>query len=100
MANGKPGLAGSYAGSPRRSGAISRMMTTATAGSRCSGCFGCRVAECWPLRVRIRRLGGAVEWSDFEGPLSSGGYDVLGPFLFNAEQYDRELAAILARAAD
>lgn len=63
------------------------------------GC-DCGVAECWPLRVRIRRLGGTVEWSDFEGPLSSGGYEALGPFLFRADEYDREIAAILARAAE
>jgi hypothetical protein len=63
------------------------------------GC-DCGVAECWPLRVRVRRLGGTVEWSDFEGPLASGGYEALGPFLFNVEQYDREVAAILARAAE
>ena len=62
--------------------------------------FGCECGEpeCWPLRVHVRRLGGTVEWSGFQQPHRPWSYEALGPFLFHAEQYDREVAAVLRRA--
>lgn len=96
-ADGQPDLAGSYAGltpaewAEAQPDELGRVTVV--------GC-DCGVAECWPLRVRIRRRGGTVEWSDFEQPYRNWSYEALGSFLFRTEEYDREVAAILARAAE
>ena len=55
------------------------------------GCT-CGVVDCWLLQVRITLSGSSVRWSEF-GQFHRPGwkYD-LGPFEFEREQYESELA--------
>jgi hypothetical protein len=61
------------------------------------GC-GCGEVGCWPLEACIQLNRGAYRWSDFSQPhRPSRDYSALGPFLFNAEQYEAALAALAAK---
>lgn len=94
--DGEPGLAGAYRGL-RPDQWVDLPEQYGDGRAAVLGCV-CGEVGCWPLRVRIRRLGGTVVWSDFDQPNRGWSCDTLGPFVFLTEEYDRAVAAV-ARAA-
>ncbi len=59
--------------------------------------LGCNCGEwgCWPLMARITLAGGNVTWSEFEQPYrKERDYRGLGPFMFDAAQYEDALATL------
>lgn len=97
---GHPDLAGAYAwlpGSPTTRRALTPRSTEEDEKVALLGCT-CGETGCWPLLARITHDASSVTWSDFEQPHrgeeSAAGhwsYAGLGPFIFEREQYEREL---------
>lgn len=112
---GKPGLAGSYAGlppeevflpSPRLFGEPTTDYDHEGTEGKISvlGCV-CGEPSCWPFQVKIALRDDVVIWSDFEQPhrsVSDGtnlwSYDGLRPFLFDRAQYLSALSRTLSGA--
>jgi hypothetical protein len=99
-AEGKPDLAGSYAG---------LAAATVAQGSRhflgepqdvwfddgdtvLLGCI-CGESGCWPLTARVDVLDATVQWSGFRTGHRPWDLSALGPFTFDRGQYERALAA-------
>jgi hypothetical protein len=58
------------------------------------GCT-CGTEGCWPLHVRIEVGEQVIRWSGFRNPFrEEWGYEGLGPFEFEAQQYSGELRAL------
>ena len=97
---GKPDLAGDYAGLPpeavffpsrRLLGRPEERYADRRGKISVLGCT-CGDAGCWPLLVSIEPLEDRVVWRGFEQPhRSRWGYGGLGPFVFDRARYTAEL---------
>jgi hypothetical protein len=95
---GKPDLAGSYAGlppedvflpSPRLLGEPTTYYDHDSSEGKIAvlGCV-CGEPDCWPFRVRITLREDVVIWSDFEQQhRTAWRYNEMGPFVFDRAQY-------------
>jgi hypothetical protein len=61
-----------------------------TCGKTCILDCDCGNFGCWPLLVRISRIGSTVTWTEFSQFYRDWIYN-LGPFQFDREQYEYEL---------
>ncbi|HET7462142.1 MAG TPA: hypothetical protein VFJ82_12875 [Longimicrobium sp.] len=96
-AEGKPQIAGAYQGlDPRDWADLPRWDDGRRALYRCE----CGEVDCWPLIVRItRRDDGTVSWSEFRQPhRRAWSHDALGPFIFDAAEYDRAVEGVMNQA--
>jgi hypothetical protein len=92
-ADGQPELAGSYSGlHPSEWAGLPEQWEDGKAAVL--GCI-CGVTACWPLRVRITRTAATVTWRDFEQPNRNWSLAGLGPFRFDAAEYDQAAAEVL-----
>jgi hypothetical protein len=92
---GKPDLAGSYAGlppdeifppSPRLLGEPTTYGEGTEGKIVALGCV-CGEPSCWPFQVKIDLGDDVVVWSSFEQPHRAWRYDELRPFVFDRTQY-------------
>ena len=104
-AEGKPGIAGSYAGLPVRSLPPSQHFLGSKSQPEIREgkvevliCGDCGESGCWPLLAFIQVEENLVIWKDFTQPFRSNparttpwNYDRFGPFVFQRAQYEAAL---------
>ena len=114
MAAGKGRLAGAYAGIRRSNlrsvrshflGSPSPVHEREDGKIPVLGC-ACGIVACWPLHVRVTVAHDVVTWDGFDPPFHrdpSGEmfrrYDAFGPFRFDRDRYEAELARFTGRGA-
>ncbi len=114
MAAGKGRLAGAYAGIRRSNlrsvrshflGSPSPVHEREDGKIPVLGC-ACGIVACWPLHVRVTVAHDVVTWDGFDPPFHrdpSGEvfrrYDAFGPFRFDRDRYEAELARFTDRGA-
>lgn len=90
------GLAGAYAlySVPLKHKSILLCLGQESYAYPVMGC-DCGFADCWPLYAHITRTAEGIRWDSFEQPhRKQWNYCGLGPFLFDVEEYEREMSKI------
>lgn len=59
------------------------------------GCSSCDEDGCWPMVMQVERDEKYVEWKNFAQPhRDEWDYSGFGPFTFDRQQYDRQIAEL------
>ena len=95
MREGKPDLAGSYAGLPREEVFLPSSRLLGEPATHYDGAeskiavlgYVCDEPGCWPFQVKIALRDDEVVWSGFNQPHRAWRYDGLRPLVFDRTQY-------------